>query len=164
MKYFVTFIGTESDYPIIDEIKKVEDEVFAVTAVTQADSSIDEFMKELDYCAGGRCKFHAISSISYNSSSDLLILFKHLIETAAEDQEIIADISFATQPQSMALLMFVNFAYQFFEGTTVAKIISREDGVTEDITNLFYLNSVMTIATHAKPKNPVEWFSQLIGK
>ena len=79
-----------------------------------------------------------------------LDLFGKLIGTADDGDRIYADITYGTKPIPMILMMYMNYAYKFFQDISIENIIygamdhTNNKSYIYDVSALFYMNSTIT--------------------
>lgn len=78
-----------------------------------------------------------------------LDLFGKLIKTADDGDRIYADITYGTKPIPMILMMYMNYAYKFFQDISIENVIygamdhSSKKSYIYDVSALFYMNSTI---------------------
>ncbi len=110
------------------------------------------------------------------TSAKHLKLFEDIISNIKPDERLTADITFGNKPTPMAILMALNYAYQYCENTAVEALVCGEvdfsyrpaegeagKGFIFDTSALFYMNSLMNRMAVAKPSDPLGFIRSVIG-
>ncbi len=92
--------------------------------------------------------------------------FQKLIDCAEEDDELFADMTFGTKPQSTVLMMAVQYAYRIKKNTSISRIVygevvrpnPKDDstwyGLVYDMTALIRMDEIVRLLADQKVENP----------
>lgn len=110
-------------------------------------------------------------TILFSSDIDTQIdMFSKLIDTAADEDEIYADITYGTKVMSQVLTMSINYAYRLHSNVTLGCIVYGEvvhnpgekKGKIYDETSMSYMDEIVRLMAETKIKNPAEHIKKML--
>ncbi|WP_044975902.1 TM1812 family CRISPR-associated protein [Ruminococcus sp. HUN007] len=110
-------------------------------------------------------------TIPFSSDIDTQIeMFSKLIDTAADEDEIYADITYGTKVMSQVLTMSINYAYRLHSNVTLGCIVYGEvvhnpgekKGKIYDETSMNYMDEIVRLMAETKIKNPTEHIKRML--
>lgn len=171
----------ETEFPIIIPLANTvsNEEEIRITALVTDDPdkhaavNFETFKERLKALAAEKGFIYTLNtiSVSYDESSEKQMnLFENLITSFKHGDRITADVTYGNKPSPMVLLMALSYAYQFCEDTVVDMVVygarnfgKSGGGFIFDESSLFYMNSIMTRMSAARPADPLSFIKAIIG-
>lgn len=130
-----------------------------------------EQLSELQRKKGFTCKITNLEVPFEESLKKQMKLLEDIVSTFEPDDVITADVSYGNKPSPMVLLTALSFADNFLENTFVKMLVyggvafgegDRKFSFINDVTSLFYMNSLVNRMSLTKPADPLGAMKKMI--
>lgn len=142
-------------------------------------SNYKTFINQLEECAG-KCGFtYRINDINVEyieNCEKQMKLLEDIIDTIEENDVIIGDLTYGNKPSPMVLLMALSYADHFcknafvdmlvYGGISHGKVLpgTEKPGFINDVTSLFYMNSIINRLSFMEPSDPLGTIKKMIKR